>query len=148
MDIEYRTTERDSKHRAAAHIHHMHDQEQDGCGLPPFRAELIRLFEQYGVTAFERIYGSYGVEGGGKHGYNGGGCLHPELLRSWDVSESIAARYRHGQYGSSTLSEIVWSLKGEKDRSHSYEIHEEADETEEVAYTGGEESLGVMSPVS
>jgi hypothetical protein len=49
---------------------------------------------------------------------------------------------------SHTLSEIVWSLTGEKDRYRSYEIHEEADETEEVACTGSEESLRGMSPVS
>jgi hypothetical protein len=125
----------------------MHDHEQDG-SLLLLRAALIHVFEQDGVTAWEGIDGSHGVEGGGKHGYNGEVCLHPACVRSWDVPEYIAARDRHGQYGSSTLSESVWSLKEEKDRSHSYEIHEEADETEEIARAGGEESLRGIGAVS
>ena len=44
MDIEYRTTERDSERIAIEHIHHINDYKQDG-GLPAHRAELISVFE-------------------------------------------------------------------------------------------------------
>ena len=47
MDIEPRTTERDSERIAIEHIHHMHDYKQDG-GLLPLRAELISVFEMRG----------------------------------------------------------------------------------------------------
>jgi len=65
--------------------------------------------------------------------------------RSEDVSEYIATRNRYGPYASPTLPEILWTLKGKKDGHRS---HEEADETEEIACTGGEESLAGMTAVS
>ena len=103
------------------------------------------LFAHDGVMECKGMYGSHGAEGGGKRGDNGGGCLHPEGLRSENVSEYSAARDRHDQYASPTLPEIVWTLKG---KAYRHGIHEEADETEEIGRTGGKESLGGMSAVS
>ena len=65
--------------------------------------------------------------------------------RSENVSEYIATRDRYGQYASPTLPEIVWSLEG---KTYRHGIPEEADETEEIAWTGGEESRAGLSAVS
>ena len=67
------------------------------------------------------------------------------MFRSENVSEYVATRDRYGQYASPTLPEIVWTLQG---KTYRHGIHEEADETEAIACTGGEESLAVMSAVS
>ena len=61
------------------------------------------------------------------------------------VSAYRAARDRDGQYASPTLPEIVWTRKGKTSR---HGIHEEADETEALAYTSGEESRAGLSAVS
>ena len=61
------------------------------------------------------------------------------------VSAYSAARDRDGPYASPTLPDIVWTRKG---KTYRHGIHEEADETEAIACTGGEESLARMSGVS
>jgi hypothetical protein len=71
--------------------------------------------------------------------------VQPSMFRSKDVSEYIAARDRDGQYASPPLPEILWTFKGTKD---GHRRHEEGDETEEIACTGGEESLAELSAVS
>jgi hypothetical protein len=58
---------------------------------------------------------------------------------------SRAARDRDGPYASPALPDIVWTRKG---KTYRHVIHEEADETEAIACTGGEESLARMSGVS
>jgi hypothetical protein len=67
--------------------------------------------------------------------------------RNEDVSAYITTSDRHGPYASPTLPfpEILWTLKGKKDCHRS---HEEGDETEEIAWTSGEESRAGLSAVS